>query len=131
MNCPVQGQKDTSRDRLERALQLHRAGELDAAEAAYRDLLAAEPANADAAHLLGLVADARGDTSKALEYMQRATAARRSPRHLANLAMVLGKLGRFVEAIPIYQNALELLPDYPEALNNLGVALDAVGRVDE
>jgi tetratricopeptide (TPR) repeat protein len=40
----------------------------------------------------------------------------------------LAALGRFDEAAGQYQTALRLKPDYPEASNNLGLALVALGR---
>jgi len=47
---------------------------------------------------------------------------------LGNIGMQAGKLN---EAMGHFEQALRLKPDYPEALNNLGVALDQVGRPQE
>ncbi len=44
---------------LERAAEDHRAGRLRDAETAYQQVLKQDPINADAHHLLGLVAHAR------------------------------------------------------------------------
>ena len=46
----------TIAEALTHALQLHRAGHLSQAEQLYRQVLQADPVNADALHLLGLVA---------------------------------------------------------------------------
>ena len=50
---------------LKRALNHHRAGRLAEAEALYLEIVDADPAHADATHLLGLVAFQRGDTGRA------------------------------------------------------------------
>ena len=39
--------------------------------------------------------------------------------------------GRFDEAIENYRKAIQINPNYSEALNNLGVALADKGRFDE
>ncbi len=64
---------------------------------------------------LGLIADARGDTAKALDYLQRALVsfeALKFRRYMANthrrLAMVLRKAGRSDEALAHLQTALQL-----------------------
>jgi len=36
-----------------------------------------------------------------------------------------------VQAVAIYQEALKLRPEYPEAHNNLGAVLRRLGRLDE
>ena len=53
---------------LERGIALHRNGDLAGAAAAYRTVLAADPDNADALHLLGLIAyrDGRFTEARAL-----------------------------------------------------------------
>ncbi len=49
-------QHPSDRRLLQQALAHHQAGRLDAAERLYREILARGPENADALHLLGLVA---------------------------------------------------------------------------
>ena len=44
-----------------------------------------------------------------------------------NLGIVLVQKGRLDEAIPQYQSALQIKPDYAEAWNNLGSALFPTG----
>lgn len=61
------------------------------------------------------------------------TVARRpaNPRAHYNLAEILARSGRKLEAVSHYETALRLDPDYAEAYNNLGVALNELGRRDE
>jgi tetratricopeptide (TPR) repeat protein len=121
-----------SRDeQLQRGIALHRDGRLAEAEALYNGILAEDPHDADALHLLGLIADAGGAPARAVALIQRALEQRDSPRFRANLGMVLGHLGRHEEALASYQRALQTRPDYPEALNNLGTTLEALGRPAE
>ena len=60
------------RELLTRATGHHRAGELDAAKALYRAILAQQPDNADALHLFGLVCHQLGDHQTAVQYIRRA-----------------------------------------------------------
>jgi tetratricopeptide (TPR) repeat protein len=48
-----------------------------------------------------------------------------------NLGHALAQLGKFDAAIVEYRRAVQLKPDYPEALCNWGVALANLGRADE
>ena len=54
------------------AIQHHQAGRLQAAEQIYRQILAVEPNQADAIHLLGLIAHQVGKHGMAVEYIERA-----------------------------------------------------------
>jgi Tfp pilus assembly protein PilF len=47
------------------------------------------------------------------------------------LADELRLLGRFREAIPVYRQAIEILPDQPEAYMNLGICLAESGQHEE
>jgi tetratricopeptide (TPR) repeat protein len=47
------------------------------------------------------------------------------------MAEKLLEQGKLEEAIPHYSEAIQIKPDYVDALNSLGVALCGVGRIDE
>jgi protein O-GlcNAc transferase len=57
---------------LAKALPLHRAGDLDAAEKMYLSVLEQAPDHPDALHLLGLVKRQRGRPAEALPYLEKA-----------------------------------------------------------
>ena len=51
------------------AVQHHQAGRLEAAEQIYRQIVAVEPNQADARHLLGVIASQAGGHEIAVEYI--------------------------------------------------------------
>ena len=117
---------------LRQALALHRADRLDAAAAIYRQLLAENPAHADASHLLGLVYYRNKDFESAICLIRDAIARDPdNPIYHGNLGNVLRDAGRPTEGITAYRRALELHDGYAEIHNNLGHALQALGRFDE
>lgn len=120
MNAPPQ---------LARAIQLHQSGKLAEAETIYRGVLAQNPKQADALHLLGLIAYQTGRHDAALQLVQRAIAEQPVPEYHNSLGEVLQALGRFPQAVESYRKALRGRPDYAEAHNNLGNALRRTGQV--
>src|SRR5436190_18895849 len=54
------------------AVQHHEAGQLQAAEQIYRQILAVDPNHVDAQHLLGVIASQMGNHEVAIEYISRA-----------------------------------------------------------
>jgi tetratricopeptide (TPR) repeat protein len=58
------------------AKRAHQAGQRQEAEAVYRQVLQAEPSNADALHLLGVLAYQTGQHQLALDYIERALSVR-------------------------------------------------------
>jgi tetratricopeptide (TPR) repeat protein len=117
---------------IDQALAHHQAGRLNEAEATYRQILAREPENPDALHLLGVLCHQCDDHEKAKTHIERAIQLR---PHVAmyhnNLGEALRALGKHEQAIAAYQQALSLRPDYAEAHNNLGLALEALGRLPD
>ena len=70
-----------------------------------------------------------GDATAAEDLYQKVLAG--DPRHLDatfNLAALLVAQGRPEEAIPLYEQVLEVLPEDPDTLSNLGNAFTQLGR---
>ncbi len=122
----------TTTEALAIAIEHHRAGRLGAAEAIYQRMREADPSNADAFHLLGLVQAQTGRPAMAVQSFQSALALRPDwPDALANLGNVLRELGRPADAESVLRRAVALQPDSAEARNNLGTALETQGKTDE
>ncbi|MCA1805643.1 MAG: tetratricopeptide repeat protein [Xanthomonadaceae bacterium] len=116
---------------LHQAIALHQAGDLNAAEGLYREILAGEPEQADALHLLGLVQYARGDGITAVELIRRAIAS--APGNAVyhfNLGNVCRDLDDPGAAIQAYEAAIELQPEEVDYHYNLAELLDAQGQGD-
>jgi predicted TPR repeat methyltransferase len=115
---------------LQRALALHQRGEFAAAMPLYREVLAAQPRNADALHLLGVALRQAGDAAAAAASIAAAIALDPSlaVAH-SNLGAALQDLGRTEEALAAYDRALALKPDYAMAHANRGNALRRLGRM--
>ena len=114
------------------AEQQRGAGYVGRAEELCRSALAAEPDNADAAHLLGIIAHQSGKLGEAIEHVGRAVRlAPDVPLFYANLGEMCRLAGRIDEALAHGRRAVELKPDYPEALSNLGIAHYDQGQYDE
>lgn len=102
------------------ALEHHQAGRLREAEAIYREVLASDPANVDALHLLGMAVAQAGERGPAIEWIERAIRGNpRVPAFHNNLGTVLQAEGRIAEAMRSFRRALELDPGYAEAHINL------------
>jgi tetratricopeptide (TPR) repeat protein len=117
---------------LATALGYHRRGLLDPARTIYQGLLAHEPGNADALHLLGVLEHQCGQHARAAELIGRAIARNpAAPAYHANLAEVYRAQGQLDRAVLACRTALALQPDYPEAAYNLGSLLLAQGQTDD
>lgn len=102
------------------------------AEKLYRQVLVAQPAHADALHLLGVMAVQKGDALAGIEWIIQAV--KINPAYLdahLNLANACLSLSRHQQALDSFDAALKLKPDLPDALNRRGAALSALGRHTE
>jgi tetratricopeptide (TPR) repeat protein len=110
----------------------HAAGQLQQAEQIYRQVLQVEPANADALHLLGVVAHQVGKHAEGVELIERSLAIdARDPMAYNNLGAAQQSAGDFGGAVESYRRAISLLPDYADAYSNMAAALLRMGRYAE
>lgn len=122
----------TTPESLQKALDLHRAGQLELAERMYRQLVAAEPNNAPAWHLLGVTAQQRGQHGSAVESIGRAIELDRNQVAFhANLALANAALGRVEEAVAAMRQVIRLQPNEPKPHDDMGLLLARLGRWDE
>ncbi|CAO3382935.1 tetratricopeptide repeat protein [Azospirillum argentinense] len=114
---------------LAAALAAHRSGRLPEAAAGYRRVLAADPAQGDALHLLGLTALAAGDRDGAGRWLGRAVAVEPGRAVFRNS---LGERHRSADRVEAaghsYRQATMLDPGYAEPWVNLAKLSVAAGR---
>lgn len=111
-------------EQLERGRSLCREGRFAEGIELFRQVAAAEPANAAAHNFMGMALDRMGKPAEALSCFDRAIAADSSfADALANKADVLSALGRYREAIKFYDRALGIDGQNSFTWLNRGVAL--------
>jgi predicted O-linked N-acetylglucosamine transferase (SPINDLY family) len=117
---------------VQRALSLIHGGQLAQASSLLTDVLRREPLNFNALQLQGQIALQAADYAAAERWLSAARAVNPSsaPVH-SNLSVALLALHRPGEALACCDRALELKPQYPEALCNRGHACCALGRPEE
>src|SRR3979411_318281 len=109
----------------------HRAGRLADAERLYRLACDADPTNARAFHLWGVVAHQLGRPDAA-SLVSRAVILDSNFAEAHNdKGVILAANGLFADALPCFEKAVELNPVYAEARTNLGRGLRSLGRLDE
>jgi len=106
------------------------AGEHAVAERLIRKILRRHPRHPQALSWLGIVLASRGGQAEALECFRQAVAVdpQNPGMHLGNTLM---QSGAFEQAVSSFKQALELRPDFPEALNSLGWAHAQLGTREE
>ncbi len=117
---------------LAAAFGLQQNGDLAGAERGYREVLARDPANADAIHLLGLLSLQQGRPRESLEYLLEALALEPlNPYFLKSLAAAFAELKNPARAIAVLEKALALKPDFGDAFVDLGTILASERRFQE
>jgi len=113
---------------LQQAVAAHQSNRLDDAERLYREVLAAEPRQADALALLGTVLAIKGDNESAIGLIEKAIAVDPQsalfPFHLGNVLMNMKKLDA---AIMAFRASIVLQPQFAPVHYNLANALRASG----
>jgi len=114
---------------LERVLAALQSGNLAEAERVCRLIVAADPAQVDALHLLGVALIRGGRAEAALEPLGRARALDPAfPDAAYNHAVALGELERWEEALAAYDQVLRLDAGNARAWNNRGNVLQKLER---
>ena len=114
------------------AAQYYQVGNLAPAEQLCREILRADPANAYALHLLGLLAHQARNWIEAFALYEEALRLRADLAEIHNsLAAARMEQGQLPEALSTLGEALRLRPDYPEAHNNRGLVYQRMGRLAE
>jgi tetratricopeptide (TPR) repeat protein len=114
------------------ALAAYEQGRFDEAEELCRQVLAAEPGDTLALHLLGVVAGRTGRIVLGIDLLREAVGLEpESFEALTDLGQLLTRSGRPSEAISVLEAAARLDPSSVAACNNLGEAYLAAGRATE
>jgi len=115
--------------RFQEGLAHHQAGRFAEAQAAYSEVLSADPNQVEAWRLMSLLADQFGRPDLAKDWSAKARALEPSEiHHLFGEAAAFQQLNRWAEAEMRYRQVVELAPNITEASNNLGIALGRLGR---
>jgi protein O-GlcNAc transferase len=120
-----------SEQMLAAAMAQHRAGRLAEAERLYRLVCAADPNNAGAFHLLGVVAHQLKRPDAAVLLGHAIALDPNSAEAHNDRGVILAANGSLAEALSCFERAVALNPSYGEARNNFGRGLRSLGRFDE
>lgn len=121
----------TLAEALQRAFAAYQQGHWQETESLCRLVLATDPAQFDALHLMGVVALNTGRAPEALDLLTRACeVGPGSAEARNNRGAALAGLARREEALQSYDEAIRLRPDYAEAHNNRGVVLHDLKRYE-
>lgn len=102
------------------------------AEQECRAILAYNPGDGQAWHLLGLLAHDQGQHAIAVEQFEQAiTAEPDQPLHYNNLGVVFNSWGHYEKAAACFEKALSLDSNYLDARSNLGLAFYYQNRFNE
>lgn len=116
---------------VQAALADHRAGHSAQAEAACRALLAAQPDNAEALHVLGLILAGTNRADEGIELIRQSIAYRPGAREgHQNLGILLMKRRRWKDAAQAYRQFLAIFPADPMAHASLCGVLSELDQPD-
>ena len=118
--------------RLNQAVALHQAGKLPKAEQLYQQVLADNPRNSDALHLLGVIAYQVGKHEISVNLITNAIEIdSQQVEAYNNLGIVFKEQGKLEESVQAHHKAIEIQPDHAEALYNLGDTYQKQGKLEE
>jgi|GEM_PF-1823056 len=114
---------------LNTAVQYHQAGDLRAAKTFYEQVLKMDPGHPVALHLLGVVAHQMGKNNIAIELISKAIQRMGGVCEMYyNLGLAFQGAGELVHASVQFKLAVDLKPDYVDAVYHLGMAFHELGQ---
>ncbi len=117
---------------FKKAVDHYMAGRFAKAEKLFRKVAKADAQNADARHLLGLIALQTGQPKAAERHVRQAIAIQPANHvYHGSLGAVQRELGRPEDALDAYREALKNHADYAIAWQNIGQIQADLGRLDE
>lgn len=122
----------TTAEHLEAGRRCQKAGDLDGAERAFREVVRRNPDRAEGWFLLGGVHHARGRPDDAVACFRRVIEIDPSAAEAYNsLGIIHALRGQRIEALSCFKRAAHVRPSFVHAHNNVGNVLKELGRVDE
>jgi len=111
----------------------YQTGKVREAEQICFDILGQEPNHADALHILGDIACARGQYDRAIRLYEQSLASKGKNSYEShnNIGLVLEKQGKIDETIAHYRKAISIDPKQGALHSNLGNTLYRQGKVAE
>ncbi len=117
---------------LQRGMTFHSNRQLVEAEACYKEALSIDPDNADAIHLLGLLADAIGDKGLAVDLIAKAVAIDPSNvGFIVSLARILKSEGKNELALAYFHESMKLDPTLPDVCLDVANLYEHLGKAEE
>ena len=117
---------------MQQALELHRVGQYDRAELAYREIIDRDAGNADAYNLLGMLLSGRGEEANAQGYYERAVELYpNNVTYLLNYAASLSRSGAVERGHQVFARTIILQPHSAETNARYGLFLAQLGRYAE
>ncbi|MCA9139318.1 MAG: tetratricopeptide repeat protein [Planctomycetales bacterium] len=118
--------------KIETALELQKAGQLEPAKQIYCEVLAEAPDHSDAWHFLGMTLYSAGAYSSSLECLQKAQSLIGDhPELLGNMSLVYHALGKDRQALEILGRVVQADPKNANTRSNYGVFLLELGELDQ
>jgi predicted O-linked N-acetylglucosamine transferase (SPINDLY family) len=130
--APTEGADTKIRRLIEHGVSEHKKGNVAAAEADYREILAIQPEHPHALHLMGVLSHQRGDSETAIGLIEKAI--RLAPLNadfFSNLGAAYYAKKRLDEAEASFRRGIELDPKNADSQSNLAAVLADRGQVRE
>ena len=120
----------STQQKLQKAMELHRQGQLDQAAKLYHQILEIDSGHLDALHLGGVVAHQLGNYKEAVRLIKEALKINSKVVNFhISLASSLKDLNQLVGAVDSYDKAIALKPDFAEAYFYRGCLLQDMGQL--